>query len=54
MCAAAGKTTTISMLCGLLEPTAGDAAVRGLSVVHDMAQIRQSLGVCPQHDVLYR
>lgn len=33
---------------GLLKPTSGDAYVSGLSVRHDMAAIRHSLGVCPQ------
>ena len=49
----AGKTTTISMLTGLIVPTAGDATVRGLSVVKQMSSIRRSLGICPQHNVLY-
>jgi ABC-type multidrug transport system ATPase subunit len=41
------------MLCGLIEPTSGDATILGLSVKSKMPTIRQSLGVCPQHDVLY-
>ncbi|EGZ11630.1 lipid exporter ABCA1 family [Phytophthora sojae] len=49
----AGKTTLISMLTGMIAPSAGDASFRGLSLVHDMAEIRQSLGLCFQHDVLY-
>jgi ABC-type Na+ transport system ATPase subunit NatA len=49
----AGKTTTISMLCGMYEPTAGDAFVYGQSIKSEMTAIRASLGVCPQHDVLY-
>jgi ABC-type Na+ transport system ATPase subunit NatA len=49
----AGKTTTISMLCGLTEPSSGDATILGMSIRGDMATIRRSLGVCPQHDVLY-
>jgi ATP-binding cassette subfamily A (ABC1) protein 3 len=49
----AGKTTTINMLCGLYEATAGDAIVFGRSIRTDMATIRQSIGFCPQHDVLY-
>lgn len=38
---------------GLLAPTSGDARVHGHSVVHDMAAVRGSLGVCPQFDVLW-
>ncbi|KAG7392080.1 hypothetical protein PHYPSEUDO_002304 [Phytophthora pseudosyringae] len=49
----AGKTTLISMLTGMIAPSSGDASFRGLSLVHDMAEIRQSLGLCFQHDVLY-
>ena len=30
-----GKTTTIRMLCGLMEPSAGSARVAGLDVVRD-------------------
>ena len=45
-----GKTTTISMLTGLITPTAGDASIDGKSIAtaESMAQIRLSLGVCPQ------
>ncbi|POM66858.1 ABC Superfamily [Phytophthora palmivora] len=49
----AGKTTLISMLTGMIAPSDGDASFRGMSLVHDMGEIRQSLGLCFQHDVLY-
>ncbi|EQC42571.1 hypothetical protein SDRG_00301 [Saprolegnia diclina VS20] len=50
----AGKTTLLSMLTGMLPPTSGDATLlRGLSLRSDMHAIRQSIGMCPQHDVLY-
>jgi ABC-type multidrug transport system ATPase subunit len=49
----AGKTTTMTMLTGLYMPTSGDATVYGLSVRTQMAEIRQRIGVCPQHDVLF-
>ncbi|KAG7399525.1 hypothetical protein PHYBOEH_008650 [Phytophthora boehmeriae] len=49
----AGKTTLISMLTGMMAPSSGDASFRGLSLVNDMSEIRQSLGLCFQHDVLY-
>ena len=50
----AGKTTTIGMLTGLLTVTEGGALIDGHSVTTEMSEIRRSLGVCPQHDVLFR
>ncbi|KAJ0411226.1 hypothetical protein ATCC90586_003865 [Pythium insidiosum] len=49
----AGKTTLISMLTGVIAPTDGDAYFRGYSLNRNMREIRQSLGLCFQHDVLY-
>ncbi|XP_065780156.1 phospholipid-transporting ATPase ABCA3 isoform X3 [Muntiacus reevesi] len=49
----AGKTTTLSMLTGLFPPTSGRAYISGYEVSQDMDQIRKSLGLCPQHDVLF-
>ncbi|OMJ95245.1 hypothetical protein SteCoe_1460 [Stentor coeruleus] len=50
----AGKTTTISMLTGMLSPTAGEMSVNNLNFKTDMAEIRKNLGVCPQHDILFK
>ena len=33
--------------------TAGTATIYGLDISEDMAAIRQRIGVCPQHDVLW-
>ena len=49
----AGKTTTMSVLTGLFPPTSGTALINGLSVTRDMDLIRQNLGICPQHNVLF-
>lgn len=49
----AGKTTTFNMLTGLFTPTNGDAQIYGLSIVNEMDKVRQILGVCHQHDILW-
>ena len=49
----AGKTTTMSVLTGLFPPTSGTALINGLSVTRNMDMIRQNLGICPQHNVLF-
>lgn len=49
----AGKSTTMSMLTGMLAPTAGRALIDGRDVTRHMASIRASLGVCPQFDILW-
>jgi ATP-binding cassette subfamily A (ABC1) protein 3 len=43
----------MSILCGLFPPTGGDALIYGQSIRDSMPSIRQSLGLCPQFDVLY-
>eukprot|EP01132_Coremiostelium_polycephalum_P010659 gene10659-13056_t len=50
----AGKSTTIGMLTGLMPPTSGDAYINGLSVTKQMDLIRQQIGLCPQHNILYK
>uniref|UniRef100_A0A8C1CH62 ATP-binding cassette, sub-family A (ABC1), member 3b n=1 Tax=Cyprinus carpio carpio TaxID=630221 RepID=A0A8C1CH62_CYPCA len=49
----AGKSTTLSMLTGLFPPSSGRAYISGYDICQDMALIRRSLGLCPQHDVLF-
>jgi ATP-binding cassette subfamily A (ABC1) protein 3 len=49
----AGKTTVISMLTGLIPPSAGNATIFGRSIRGDMDQLRRIIGICPQHDVLF-
>ena len=49
----AGKTTALSILSGLIPPSGGDAFIFGKSIRTQMPEIRRSMGICPQHDVLY-
>uniref|UniRef100_A0A8C4X0D4 ATP-binding cassette, sub-family A (ABC1), member 3b n=1 Tax=Eptatretus burgeri TaxID=7764 RepID=A0A8C4X0D4_EPTBU len=49
----AGKTTTLSILTGLFSPSHGTALVNGCDIRYDMSLVRRSLGLCPQHDVLF-
>lgn len=49
----AGKSTTISMLVGLITPTSGDAFIEGKSILSDIDEIRKSIGICPQMDLLF-
>lgn len=44
----AGKTTLISILAGLVRPSAGRVLVRGYDVQAEYAQARRQLGVVPQ------
>ncbi|MBI5756604.1 MAG: ATP-binding cassette domain-containing protein [Nitrospirae bacterium] len=41
----AGKTTTINILCTLLKPTSGKAALNGYDVVSQPHMVRQSIGL---------
>jgi ABC-2 type transport system ATP-binding protein len=47
----AGKSTTIKILLGLVEPTAGRATVLGMSASDSIA-VRARVGYMPEHDCL--
>jgi ABC-2 type transport system ATP-binding protein len=49
----AGKSTTIRMLCGLLEPTSGTATVGGLDVRRDPEGVKTRIGYMSQRFSLY-
>ncbi|ELK38567.1 ATP-binding cassette sub-family A member 3 [Myotis davidii] len=49
----AGKSTTLSILSGLYPATSGEAYVNGFAISKQMVQIRKTLGLCPQQDLLF-
>ncbi len=49
----AGKSTTIRMLCGLLEPTSGDAVVAGHRISRSPEKVKASIGYMSQRFSLY-
>ncbi len=49
----AGKTTTIRMLCAILDPTEGHATVAGFDTRREPEQIKSRIGYMPQHFSLY-
>jgi ABC-2 type transport system ATP-binding protein len=49
----AGKSTTIRMLCGLLEPTSGSARVGGIDVTSDPEGVKRRIGYMSQRFSLY-
>jgi ABC-2 type transport system ATP-binding protein len=50
----AGKTTTMRMLSGIMEPTSGDAWIDGISVTHAPQRIKEHLAYMPQRFGLYQ
>lgn len=42
-----------SILTGLFPPTSGTVYVKGMDIRTDMDWIRRTLGVCPQHNILF-
>lgn len=49
----AGKSTTIRMLCGILEPSAGDAMVGGYSIKLQPDMVKTQIGYMSQRFSLY-
>src|SRR5262245_60094711 len=48
-----GKSTTVRMLVGLQEPSAGDVLWQGSSIFADLAAYRRQLGYVPEEPHLY-
>jgi ABC-2 type transport system ATP-binding protein len=49
----AGKSTTIKMLCGILDPTEGDATVGGFSIKTQPEMVKKNIGYMSQRFSLY-
>lgn len=49
----AGKSTAIRMLCGILQPTSGTAAVLGYDIIRQTEQIKKRIGYMSQKFSLY-
>ncbi|MEA4862499.1 MAG: ATP-binding cassette domain-containing protein [Victivallaceae bacterium] len=50
---AAGKTTLLRLLCGLMRPTSGSASVLGFDTVKQASEIQKRIGYMPQKFGLY-
>ncbi len=50
----AGKTTTIKMLCGVLQPTSGDALILGDSIARHPQKVKERINVSPQETAVGR
>lgn len=50
----AGKTTTFKMLTGDLKIEYGNAWIQGISLRHELKQIHQRIGYCPQFDAVLK
>jgi len=49
----AGKTTTIRMLCAIMDPSEGSARVAGFDTVREPEEIKKRIGYMPQQFSLY-
>ncbi|XQJ25440.1 ATP-binding cassette subfamily A, member 1, putative [Leishmania guyanensis] len=49
----AGKTTMMNMMTGMVSADAGDCYIYGSSVRTQLHRVRQQIGYCPQHNILW-
>lgn len=49
----AGKTTAIKMMCGILQPTSGDALIGGFSIANEPNKVKLNIGYMSQRFSLY-
>ena len=43
----------VFVITGFMPPTDGTAIVNGYDITEDISSVRASLGLCPQHDILF-
>ena len=48
-----GKSTTVKMLTGLLQPTAGEAFIGGKSILNSPLEVKRNIGVLPEDLALF-
>jgi len=41
------------MITGLFDSTSGTTKIFGLDIQEDLEEVRQTMGICPQHDILF-
>jgi len=49
----AGKTTTMRLLCGIMDPTSGEAWVAGHNIVKEAERVKEKIGYMSQRFGLY-
>ena len=49
----AGKSTLLTILTGMQSPGTGSATVNGFQISHEMDKVRESVGLCPQMNMLF-
>jgi ATP-binding cassette subfamily A (ABC1) protein 3 len=49
----AGKTTTLKILTGDIQPTSGYALLHGYDLREEPQEVRRYIGYCPQFDALH-
>jgi len=48
-----GRIAEMFVDAGFFPPTSGTAIVNGFDIRHDIDKVRRSLGLCPQHNILF-